>query len=103
MGTDASSTDWIRELNLRTGAEVDRAALAGEKGQTPVNLMGGKWQGHIDPKLRKAVLDAEVESLSSTLVEVFEGDDSQLEYDSDGHPELRPCLDRRKPSLRKAA
>jgi hypothetical protein len=100
---DKGQLDWIRELNLRTAAEIDRAALAGEKRQTPVNLIGGKQQGHIDPKLRKAVLDAEVGFLSSTTLEAIQGDDYPLEYYEDSYRKVPPCLERREPRLRKAA
>jgi hypothetical protein len=97
-------SDWTRELNVRTAAEIDKAALATDKRQTPVNFMGGKRHGHIDSKLRNAVLDAEIGFLSSTTLEAIQGDDYPLEYYEDGYPELPARLDRRhKPTLAEAA
>ena len=45
-----------------TAAEINRTALASEKRKTPVDLIGGKRQGHIDPKIRATVLEAELVS-----------------------------------------
>ena len=78
-------------------------ALASEKRKTPVDLIGGKRQGHIDPKIRATVLEAEIGFLTSARPETIKGDDYPLKkYDSDGYPELHVGLDRRRP-LRQCA
>ena len=69
---DDGPSDRMRELNLRTAG--DRAALARERRKTPVNLMDGSRQGHVDPKIRAAILDAEVGFLTSTLLVALIGD-----------------------------
>ena len=63
--------DWIRQLNLRAAAEINRTALASEKRKTPVDLIGGKRQGHIDPKIRATVLDAEIGFLTNARPETI--------------------------------
>jgi hypothetical protein len=100
---DKGTSDWIRELNLRVAAEINRTALASEKRKTPVDLIGGERQGHLDPKIRATVLDAEIDFQMDAQPETIKGDDYLLEYDSDGYPELPACLYRRKPRLREAA
>jgi hypothetical protein len=86
-----------------TAAEINRTALASEKRKTPVDLIGGKRQGHIDPKIRATVLEAEIGFLTSARPETIKGDDYPLKkYDSDGYPELHVGLDRRRP-LRQCA
>jgi hypothetical protein len=98
------SSHWIRELNLRAAAEIDRAALASERRQSPVNLMGAQRMGHVDPRIRAAVLDAEIGFLSETPSKAIQGDQYPIDYDSAGYPELPACLDRRqKPTLAEAA
>ena len=97
------TSDWICQLNLRVAAEINRTALASEKQKTPVDLIGGKRQGHIDPKIRAAVLDAEIGFLMDAQPETIKGDDYLLEYDLDDYPELPACLYRRKPRLREVA
>jgi len=52
--------DWICQLNLRVAAEINKTALASNKRKTPVDLIGGERQGHVDPKIRATVLDAEI-------------------------------------------
>jgi hypothetical protein len=100
---DKGTMDWIRQLNLRAAAEINRTALASEKRKTPVDLIGGKRQGHIDPKIRATVLEAEIGFLTSARPETIKGDDYPLKkYDSDGYPELHVGLDRRRP-LRQCA
>jgi hypothetical protein len=99
---DDGPSDRMRELNLRTAGDRaalarerrktpvnlmdgsrqghvdptagDRAALACERRKTPVNLMDGSRQGHVDPKIRAAILDAEVGFLTSTLLVALIGD-----------------------------
>ena len=100
---DKGTIDWICQLNLRVAAEISRTALASDKRKTPVDLIGGERQGHVDPKIRATVLDAEIGFLMDARPETIKGDDYLLEYDSDGYPELPACLDRRKPRLREAA
>jgi hypothetical protein len=90
-------------LNLRVAAEINRTALASDKRKTPVDLIGGERQGHVDPKIRATVLDAEIGFPMDAQPETIKGDDYLLEYDSDGYPALPACLDRRKPRLREAA
>jgi hypothetical protein len=77
--------DWIHELNVRA-AEINRAALASNKWNTPVDLIGGQRHGLIDPKLRAAVLEAEVGFLTDPRPETIRGDDYPIEYHSDGYP-----------------
>jgi hypothetical protein len=100
---DKGTMDWIRQLNLRAAAEINRTALASEKRKTLVDLIGGQRQGHIDPKIRANVLDAEIGFLTGARPEAIKGDDYLPEYDSGGYQELPACLDRRKPRLRQAA
>ena len=100
---DKGTIDWICQLNLRVAAEISRTALASDKRKTPVDLIGGERQGHVDPKIRATVLDAEIGFLMDARPETIKGDDYLLEYDSDGYPALPACLDRRKPRLREAA
>ena len=57
---DKGTIDWICQLNLRVAAEISRTALASDKRKTPVDLIGGERQGHVDPKIRATVLDAEI-------------------------------------------
>jgi len=100
---DKGTVDWIHELNLRAAAEINRAALASNKRNTPVDLIGGQRHGLIDPKISAAVLEAEVGFLTDPRPETIKGDDYTIEYHSDGYPKLPACLDRRKPRLRQAA
>ena len=100
---DKGTIDWICQLNLRVAAEISRTALASDKRKTPVDLIGGERQGHVDPKIRATVLDAEIGFLMDARPETIKGHDYLLEYDSDGYPALPACLDRRKPRLREAA
>ena len=100
---DKRTIDWICQLNLRVAAEINRTALASNKRKTPVDQIGGERQGHVDPKIRATVLDAEIGFLMDAQPETIKGDDYLLEYNSDGYPELPACLDRRKPRLRQAA
>jgi hypothetical protein len=66
--------------------------------------MGGSRRGHVDPKVRTSVLEAEVGFLSSTPLEALNGDDYPVGCDANGYPELPACLDRRhKPTLAEAA
>ena len=99
---DKGTMDWIHELNVRA-AEINRAALASNKWNTPVDLIGGQRHGLIDPKISAAVLEAEVGFLTDARPETIRGDDYPIEYHSDGYPKLPACLDRRKPRLRQAA
>jgi hypothetical protein len=97
-------SDWTRELNVRTAEQIDRTVLASERRKTTVNLMGGSRRGHVDPKVRTSVLEAEVGFLPSTPLEALNGDDYPVECDANGFPELPGCLDRRhKPTLAEAA
>jgi hypothetical protein len=100
---DKGTMDWIGQLNLRAAAEINRTALASEKRKAPVDLIGGKRQGHIDPKIRATVLEAEIGFLTCARPETIKGDDYPLKYDSDGYPELPVGLDRRRPRLKQAA
>jgi hypothetical protein len=100
---DKGTVDWIHELNLRAAVEINRSALASDKRKAPVDLVGGYRQGHIDPKIRTIVLDAEINFLTDARPEAIKGDYYLFEYDSDGYPGLPACLDRRKPRLRQAA
>jgi hypothetical protein len=65
--------------------------------------MGGKREGHIDPKIRAAVLDAEIGFLSDDTLENIKGDHYPIEDDSGGYPELPACLDRRHRTNKKGA
>jgi hypothetical protein len=100
---DKGTIDWIRELSLRVAAEINRTALASNKRKTPVDLIGGERQGHVDPKIRATVLDAEIWFPDGRSTGTIKGDDYLLKYDSDGYPELPACLYRREPRLREAA
>jgi hypothetical protein len=94
---DKGTIDWICLLNLRVAAEINITALASNKRKTPIDLIGRERQGHVDPKIRATVLDAEIGFLMDAQQETIKGDDYLLEYDSDGYPELPACLYRRKP------
>ena len=96
---DKGTMDWIHELNLRAAAEINRTALASNKRNTPVDLIGGQRHGLIDPKISAAVLEAEVGFLRDARPETIKGDDYPIEYHSDGYPELPVCLDRRRKAM----
>ncbi|MBK5197746.1 MAG: hypothetical protein JJE37_05630 [Methyloceanibacter sp.] len=51
--------DWIRELNQIAAIEVDRTVIQRERRKWPVDLMGGRQRGPVDPYLRQAILDTE--------------------------------------------
>ena len=62
--------DWIAELNKIAAAEFDRVALAQERKQWPHDLVGAELRPgsmQIDPKLRDAILDAELLASHHTL------------------------------------
>ena len=71
---DKTEVDWIRELNLGAAVELDRAALETDKRKPPVDLMGGGRQGHIDAKIRAAVLETEVGFVPAVRLQVIDGD-----------------------------
>ena len=100
---DKGAMDWIRQLNLRAAAKINRTALASEKRKAPVDLIGGERKGHIDQKIRAAVLDAEIGFLTNARPETIKGEDFSLDYDPDGYPELPVGLDRRRLRLKQAA
>ena len=57
------TSDWIRELNLRTAAEIDRASLAKERRKAPIDLMGGgkRWPNpvHADLAIIRNIIEVE--------------------------------------------
>jgi hypothetical protein len=53
-------------------------ALASENRKTPVDLIGGKRQGHIDPKIRATVLEAEIGFLTSARPETIKAMTTRL-------------------------
>jgi hypothetical protein len=107
---DNGTPDWIRELNLRTAAEIDRAALAKERREEPSDVMGGgkPWPNpvHVDRALVRNVIEVETckplreeDSQQANL----NGDDYPLNFYKNGYPELPAYLDRRRSRLRQAA
>ena len=64
-------------------------------------MSGGRRRGHIDPKLRQAIL-AHPGRRERVTAGALQGDDIQLEYDEKGYPELPERLDRR-PATKEAA
>jgi hypothetical protein len=70
---DKGAMDWIRQLNLRAAAKINRTALASEKRKAPVDLIGGERKGYIDQKIRAAVLDAEIGFLTNAGPENDQG------------------------------
>jgi hypothetical protein len=107
---DNGTPDWIYELNLRTAAEIDRAALAKERREEPSDVMGGgkPWPNpmHVDREVVRNVIELETCNPlreEDTQHETQKGDDYPIECGPDGYPELPGCLDRRKPRLRQAA
>ena len=88
--------DWIAELNRIAAAEFDRVAVAQERKRWPHELVGAEFRPGsmpIDPKLRDAILDAEL--LATTHAEPLSGDGFRLEFYDDGYPKLAECLRRR--------
>jgi hypothetical protein len=86
--------DWIAELNKIAAAEVHRAWMMQERKQWPRDLVGaashpGSMQ--IDPKLRDAILDAELLAMPSHA-EPLSGDGIRLEIYDDDYPKLPECL-----------
>jgi len=102
---EKGTSDWIRELNPRTAAEIDSASLAKERRKAPIDLMGcgTRWPNpvHADKDAIRNII--EVESCiplreEETQPETLKGDDYP-----NGYPELPACLDRHKPRFRQAA
>ena len=92
--------DWIAELNKIAAAEFDRVALAQERKQWPHELVGAELRPgsmQIDPKLRDAILDAELLATTSHA-EPLSGDGFRLEFYDDGYPKLPECLRRKQAS-----
>ena len=94
---DTEPRDWIAELNKIAAAEFDRVALAQERKQWPHELVGAELRPgsmQIDPKLRDAILDAEL--LATTAhAEPPSGDGFRLEFYDEGYPKLPECIRRR--------
>src|SRR5262249_29904565 len=53
-------------------AQLDRAALGTAKRKSPVDLMSGGRQGHIDAKIRAAFLETEVGFVPAVRLQVIE-------------------------------
>lgn len=88
MHREPPSDKLIASLNSAEAGEVDRAALIdAEESHPPTDLMGGGCRGSIDPELRRAILDTEL-----NVGPALQGDDYQLEYYADGYPMLPECL-----------
>ena len=84
--------DWIAELHQIAANEIDRAAIERErrrKAPPPIDLVGGPRRGRVDPELRRAILDTEL-----NVGPALQGDDYTLEYHDDGFPVLPECLRR---------
>ena len=62
---EKGTMDWIRQLNLRAAAKINRTALASENRKAPVDLIAGERKGYIAQKIRAAVLDAEIGFLTN--------------------------------------
>ena len=87
-------SDPIKHLHqetLRQIAASEREVSKEEVGI--VDLMGGNQRGALDPDLRRAILDTELEQQTTSVA--LQGDDYEITYDENGYPELPPCLDRR--------
>jgi hypothetical protein len=59
-------------------------------------MSGGRQRGHIDPKLRQAILDTERILVDDERVTpgALQGDDYPIEMDGDGYPIMPACLRR---------
>jgi hypothetical protein len=95
----AEPRDWIAELNKMAAAEVDRVAIANERKQWPLDLVGTHLRSapriSISGDLRNAILDAELPLTHEHIDEPQSGDDYSPEYHEDGFPKLPALLDRR--------
>ena len=60
---DRTGLDWIRQLNTRAAAEIDRACLAKERHKAPIDLMGGgkRWRNpvHADLAMIRNIIEVE--------------------------------------------
>jgi hypothetical protein len=96
----AESCDGIAELNKIAAAEVDRVALAKERKQWPLNLVGAHMRSMprigITGDLRNAILDAELLLTEEHLDEPLTGDSFRIELSHDGYPKLPECIRRGK-------
>ena len=93
-------TDWIAKLNRMAAAEVDRMALAKERKQWPVDLVGAHVHSMphigITVDLRNAIFEAELLLIDEHLDEPLTGDSFRIELSDDGSPKLPECIRRRK-------
>jgi hypothetical protein len=102
---EKGTSDWMRELNLRTASEIDRASLAKERRKAPIDLMGGRkqWPVHADRAIIRNIIDVEscipLTEDQPTESKTVKGATSQLEYDSDGYPEPPSFLNRRQSNI----
>ena len=96
------TSDWLRELNLRTAAEIDRASLAKERRNAPIDLMGGgkRWPNpvHADLAIIRNIIELEnCKPLKEedTQQDTLNGDDHPLKYDENGPADDHSCAHRR--------
>jgi hypothetical protein len=62
----------------------------------PIDVMGGRQRGLVDPDLRRVILDTERVLIDEPTAPVtLRGDDHHLTYDENGYPYLPAFLDRR--------
>src|SRR5262249_54012035 len=96
----AEDRDWIAELNKIAAGEVDRVALAKERKQWPVDLVGAHVHSMphigITGDLRNAIFEAELLLIDEHLDEPLTGDSFRIELSEDGSPKLPECIRRRK-------
>jgi len=96
----AEPRDLISDLNRIAAAEVDRVALAKERKQWPLDLVGGHMSSlpriGLSPDLRDAIIEAELFLIGEHLDEPLTGYDLQIEFSDDGYPKLPECLRRRR-------
>ena len=92
--------DWIAELNKIAASEVDRLALAKERKQWPLDLVGAHVRSMpcmgITGDLRNSIIEAELLLIDEHGDEPLSGDGIQVEFTDDGYPKLPECIRRGK-------
>jgi hypothetical protein len=95
--TSLAPRDWIADLNRIAATEVDRVALAKERKQWPLDLVGARACSvpriGITGDLRNAIIEAEL-FLIDHLDEPLSGDSIRIEFSDDRYPKLPECIRR---------
>ena len=96
----AEDRDCIAELNKTAASEIDHVALAKERKQWPLDLVGAHVRSMpcmgITGDLRNSIIEAELLLIDEHLDEPLSGDGFRVEFSDDGYPKLPECLRRGK-------